>query len=114
MKHLTDQINKIREEIAPKVKPTDVSQKLIDRLTDLISMNESTDGTRPNLSSAIISIGNHIVPQIEDKEAKEELDNAMVDLLDTVIGVDPDDDDDSIPPIECAFYGPEWDELNKL
>ena len=112
MKTLTDQINKIREEIAPQATPPEVREKLIDRLTDLIEMNESVGGTRPNLSGAIVTIGSQVVTQVNNREVRDALDEALVNVLYTVIGVDPDDEDDSVPPLECAFYGEGFEDLN--
>jgi len=109
---LLNTIKKILEEFLPNITTNEIRVELKEELDTLAELIEHSY-EKLRVVVRISDIRENVVKDIdvENVKLRDVIDTELTNMIDLIVGIDPDDEDDSVPPLECAFYGFEWDDM---
>jgi len=69
-----------------------------------VQLSKPFNPMKRNLLKSIAKIREETLPLVTDPTVHQRLDDELQDLINQIVGIDPDDEEDSVPPLEASFY----------
>jgi len=109
---LTNTIKRINTELVSRISDKTLKDLITSKLDELdLEIKESYEKYKTVRHIAILNEEFSELLKNEEQEIRVGVYADMGSMIDMIIGIEPNDDDDSVPPLEGAFYGEEWDDL---